>query len=338
MSASEIPPFVQMQKHIESFWVGRAIYAAAHFGLADVLQSGPRRVDELASATGTHAPSLLRLLRALASIGIFHEEADGRFRTTPLAATLESGAPATLRYTVLSELGQEHFQAWEEFPHSIATGEMAFAKRFGSTEVWRYYHEHPEHAANFNRSMTGFSEGVIASVLEVYDFSGFGKIVDVGGGQGALLAAILRSAPAARGILFDAPDVVAAATRIAPVADRCETAGGDFFEAVPEGADAYVMKWILHDWTDDQCRIILRNCHRAMKPGGKVIAIDMVLPPPNQPAFGRWMDLNMLVMTGGRERTEAEFRELYASAGFRLSRAAVTPSGFGVLEGERVEP
>ncbi len=337
MSAPEIPPFVQMQQHIESFWVGRSIYAAAYFGLADLLKGGPRTVEEIAAASRTHAPSVRRLLRALASIGIFHEDPDGRFRSTPLATTLESDAPATLRYTALSELGQEHYQAWEEFPHSIATGEMAFVRRFGM-EAWPYYREHAEHAANFNRSMTGFSEAVIAGVMEAYDFSGFRKVVDVGGGQGALLAAILTAAPGARGVLFDAAEVVAGASRLAPVADRCEAVAGNFFEAVPEGGDAYVMKWILHDWTDDQCRVILKNCHRAMAAGGKVIAIDMILPPPNQPSFGRWMDLNMLVMTGGRERTEAEFGELFASAGFRLTRTALTPSGFGVLEGERVAP
>ncbi len=323
-----------MRDHLQGFWVSRALFATAYFGLADIVKDGPRSVEEIAAASQTNPGALGRMLRALSSIGVFAMEADGRYRSTPLSATLESDVPGTLRYTVMSELGLSHYQAWEFFPHSIATGEMAFVKRFGK-EIWEYYHEHPEHAAPFNRSMTAFSEAVIASVIAAFDFTRFRKIVDVGGGQGALLAAILSASPNARGVLFDAPEVLAGASCIAPVAERCELAPGNFFEAVAEGGDAYVMKWILHDWKDEQCRTILANCHRAMQPGGSVIAIDFVLPPGNEPSFGKWMDLNMLVMTGGRERSAQDFRRVFESAGFRLTGITPTESGFGIVEGVR---
>jgi O-methyltransferase domain/Dimerisation domain len=327
-----------MQQFITGFWVSRAIYAAAKFGIADLLRNGPMTVDELASASGTHAPSLFRLMRALASVGIFSEEENCRFRSTPVAATLESDAPGSMRYFAMAELGQEHYSAWEEFPHSVQTGEMAFANRFGK-EIWQYYAEHPEHAEVFNNAMSNVTKVVNASVVSAYDFRRFRRIVDVGGGHGEFLATMLEASPEASGVLFDAPQVISGAKRMTDegLSARREVVAGNFFESVPAGGDAYVLKWIIHDWTDEQCATILKNCRRAMSKSGVVLIVEAVIPEGNEPFFGKLMDLNMLVMTGGRERTEREFEQLLAASGFRLARISRSDSGFSVIEGVPAE-
>jgi ubiquinone/menaquinone biosynthesis C-methylase UbiE len=334
---SELSPHLEMQQMILGFWISRALYAAAKFGIADVLRDGPKTIDELAVASGTHGPSLFRLMRALASIGIFAYE-DGRFRSTPLATTLESDRPGSLRYFAMAELGQEHYSAWEEFPYSVKTGELAFVHRFGQ-DAWAYYAEHPEHAEVFNNAMTKLTELVNASVMATYKFDRFRKIVDIGGGHGQFLTTMMRASPEARGVLFDSPQVISGAKPILEggLLDRCELVAGDFFQSVPAGGDAYVLKWIIHDWTDEQCVTILKNCRRAMAKNGVVLIVETVIPEGNEPFFGKFMDLNMLVMTGGRERTEHEYNELLAAAGFRLSRIAPSDSGFSVIEGVPLE-
>lgn len=333
-----LSPHLAMRQFIVGFWTSRAIYAAAKFGIADLLRDGPKTIDELAVASGTHAPSLYRLMRALASIGIFAEE-NGRFSSTPLAETLESGAPGSLRYFAMAELGQEHYSAWEEFPYSVKTGEMAFVRRFGK-EVWPYYAEHPEHAEVFNNAMTKVTELVNASVAASYDFGRFRRIVDVGGGHGQFLAAMLAASPKAHGVLFDSPEVISGAKRIRDdegLSARCELAAGDFFQSVPAGGDAYVLKWIIHDWSDQQCVTILENCRHAMAKDGVVLIVETIIPEGNEPSFGKFIDLNMMVMTGGRERTEQEFKQLLSAAGFRLARIATSDSGFSVIEGVPAE-
>jgi O-methyltransferase domain/Dimerisation domain len=334
---TDVSPQLAMREIIMGFWISRAVCAAAKFGIADLLRKAPKTVEELAAETGTHTPSLYRLLRGLASAGIFAEEGDGRFRSTPLAATLESDAPGSLRYFALAELGQEHYSAWEEFPYSIETGEMAFVHRFGK-DAWAYYAEHPEHAEVFNNAMTKMTELVNASVVSAYDFSRFRRIVDVGGGHGRFLGAMLKASPEARGVLFDSPQVISGAKRIAEegLTGRADLVPGDFFESVPEGGDAYALKWIIHDWNDEQCVVILKNCRRAMTKNGVVLIIETVIPKGNEPFFGKLLDLNMLVMTGGRERTEQEYKQLLATAGFRLVRIVTADSGFSVIEGEPV--
>ena len=316
-----------MQRMIMGFWVSRAICGACGFRIPDLLKDGPRTSAELAAASGTHPRSLYRLLRALASVGVLQQLEDSRFASTPLAATLESDRPGTMRYFAMAELGQEHYSAWEEFPRSIETGEMAFTARFKQTP-WEYYAEHPAHAEVFNNAMTGLTQFATLAVLMAYDFNPYTRIADIGGGHGALLAAALGANPAATGVLFDAPPVVAGAQ----ANSRIEAVGGDFFESVPAGCDLYMMKWILHDWNDDQCVQILSNCRRAMAPGAKVLAIDAVLEPPPGDPFKNFMDLNMLVMTGGCERTEAEFRTLFDRAGLAVTRVLPTASPFGIVE------
>lgn len=338
MAQGTASPSDQMLGMISGFWTARAIYVAAKLGIADQLVDQSRTADELAKATGTHAPALYRVLRALASVGLLSADATGRFTLTPLGATLRSGIPGSLRAFATSELGEDHYTAWGDLLHSVRTGEIAFDRVFG-VPVWEYYGSHPENAAVFNESMTGITQMVEGAVLESYDFSPYRKIIDVGGGHGGLLSAVLKNSPQSKGVLYDAASVIAGAkARLAEsgLAERCETIAGDFFQSVPDGGDLYILKWIIHDWDDDQSLTILKNCRRAMVAGGRLVLIESVIPPGDTPSLGKFVDLVMLVMTGGKERTENEFRELLAKAGFRLSRVVPTRSPSAVIEAEPI--
>ena len=336
-SESAAPPQFAMLQLITGFWVSRAIYVAAKLGLADLVKDSPKTADELARLTGTHSPSLYRALRALASVSVFTDDGQGRFAQTPLSETLRSDTPGSLRALAIVELGQEHYPAWGNLMHSVKTGEIAFDNLF-KQNAWEYYARNPEDASNFNESMRGLTEMVNVAVLEAYDFSGVDKLVDVAGGTGKLISAILAAHPRARGVLFDLPHVIAEAGPLldaAGVRDRCETSTGDFFRSVPEGGDAYVMKWIIHDWDDEKSTAILKNIHRAMDKNGKLLLIEMVVPEGNQPDLSKFVDLDMMVMTGGRERTEAEFNSLLAASGFKLTRVIRTTSPVCVIEAVR---
>jgi SAM-dependent methyltransferase len=325
-----------MIQFITGFWMSRAVHVAAKLGIADLLQSGPKTVAELAEATGTHAPSLYRILRALTSAGVFKREHDDRFALTPLSETLITGAPGSVRWFMISELGQEHYPAWGNLMHSVKTGEIAFDNFFGK-DIWKYFAENPDDAAVFNDSMSGMTGAANEAITSVYDFSGFNTIVDIGGGHGGLITSILHRNPQAKGVLFDAPVVVEGARaklESAGVAERCETVAGDFFQAVPEGGDAYVMKWIIHDWEDEKAIRILKNCRRHMRPDGRLIIVDCVVPENDEPDFSKTFDLNMLVMTGGKERTAAEFEQLLAAAGFKLLRVIPTDVPTSIVEGQ----
>jgi ubiquinone/menaquinone biosynthesis C-methylase UbiE len=335
-SAAEQPQFAMLQM-IAGFWVSRAIYVAAKLGLADLVKDSPKTADELARLTGTHAPSLYRVLRALAGVGVFADDGRGRFTQTPLSETLRGDTPGSLRALAMVELGQEHYPAWGNLMHSVMTGEIAFDNLF-KQNAWEYYARNPEDASNFNKAMKGLTEMVNQAVLSAYDFSGFNKVVDIAGGTGGLISAILNTNPQMRGVLFDLPQVIAEAgpqLDDAGVRDRCETSTGDFFRSVPEGGDAYVMKWIIHDWDDEKSRAILKNIHRAMDKNGKLLLIEMVVPEGNQPDLSKFLDLDMMVMTGGRERTEAEFNSLLAASGFELRRVIRTASPVCVIEAVR---
>jgi hypothetical protein len=319
---------------IFGFWTAQAIHAAAVLGVADHIEAGPKTAEELAGLVGAHGPSLHRLLRALASVGIFEEDDRGRFAPTPLGSTLRSGVPGSLRDTAISMLDDAHERCWSDLLHSLRTGEVACDRAFGMS-IWDYYARHPEDERAFNGAMTGLSQMVGGAVVEAYDFSPFAKIVDVAGGQGSLLSQILRATPNARGVLFDAPRVVEGAgpnLEAAGVADRVERVGGDFFESVPDGGDLYALKWIVHDWDDERSVAILRNCRRAMHPGARLLLIESVIPPGNGPMWGKFLDLNMMVITGGKERTEREFADLLAAAGLRLTRVMPTKSPVSVVE------
>ncbi len=331
---ADLPPQFAMLQMIHGFWVSRAIYVTAKLGLADLVKDGPKSADELARSTGTHAPSLYRVLRALAGVGVFADDGQGRFAQTPLSETLRSDTLGSLRAMAMVELGQEHFPAWGNLMHSVRTGEIAFDNLFKQSS-WEYYAQHPEEASNFNQAMKSLTAIVNVAVLSAYDFSGVGKLVDIAGGTGELISAVLNMNPHMRGVLFDLPHVIEEAGPLLDAAglrDRCETAAGDFFESVPEGGDAYVMKWIIHDWDDEKSTAILKNIHRAMNENGKLLLIEMVVPEGNQPDLSKFLDLNMMVMTGGRERTEAEFSSLLTASGFKLTRVIHTMSPVCVIE------
>ena len=328
------PAELAMLQMITGFWASRAICVAARLGLADLLKTSPLTATEIASSTGSNPDSMYRLLRALASVGVFAELDGRRFATTLLAQTLEE-RPGTLRYFAMGELGQEHYAAWELFPYSVETGGIAFNEKF-KQPIWEYYAAHKEHAAVFNRSMSTLTEGVTAAILAVYDFSPFHKIVDIGGGQGAFLAAMLSRSPQATGVLFDSPAVIAEITGGHALGSRTEAVAGNFFEAVPAGGDLYTMKMILHDWNDDECHTILSNVRAAIPAGGKLAIVELVLAPGPDAPFKNFLDLNMMVMTGGRERSEADYRTLLRRAGFELARVIPTASPMSLVEGVAV--
>jgi O-methyltransferase domain/Dimerisation domain len=333
-TAGASPPPVTLLQMMTGYWVSQAVYVAAKLGIADLLVDGPVGCDDLAAATRTHAPSLQRTLRALASVGVFSEVAPGRFALTPPATLLRSATPDSMRALAIM-YGEEQYRAWGDFLHSVRTGQPAFEHQFGMG-IFEYYTKNPEASAVFNEAMTGWTARLAGAVVDSYDFSPFGTVVDVGGNQGTLLTAILRSHPSTRGVLFDLPHVVAAAEPVlakAGVDDRCARLGGDFFEAVPTGGDAYVLASILHDWDDSRCTAILTRCRSAMPAHGKLLIVELVLPAGrDEPFLGKWVDLHMLVMASGRERTAAEYGKLLQVGGFELSRVVPTPAGPSIVE------
>jgi len=327
-----------MLQIISGFWVSRAIFAIAKLGIPDLLQSGPKTVAELASATKMHAPSLFRVLRALVSVGILNSADGGRFAQTPLSETLVTDVPGSLRWFAVSELGQEHYPAWGNLMHSLKTGDIAFDNFFG-VDVWKYFQQNPEDAAVFNNSMSNMTAATNEAITSVYDFSGFETLVDVGGGHGGLITEILKSNPKLKGVLFDADEVIQGARLkldAAGLTDRCETVAGDFFNSVPAGGDAYIMKWIIHDWNDEKAITILRNCRNQMSQNAKLIVVDCVVPETDEPDFSKFIDLNMLVMTGGKERTAKEFDQLLGAAGFKLLRVIPTDLPTAIVEAQPV--
>lgn len=314
---------------VSGAWTAQAVHVAARLGIADLLADGPKAPDMLAAATGAHGPTLERLLRALASLGVFAEQPDGRFGLTPLADGLRRDAEDSLRdYAVM--MGDEwHWRAWGGLLHSVRTGESAFEHAHGRP-LFDYLADHPAAGQVFDDAMTSRTRQEVAVVTAAYDWPAAGTVVDVGGGRGALLAAILEARPDTRGVLFDLPHVIEAAregpVQPAVVAARCELVAGSFFEHVPAGGDLYLLKRVLHDWDDERAAAILSCCRRAMGSLGRLLVIEHVLPPGNEPSWGKLLDLQMLVLTqGGRERDEAGFRSLLASAGLRLQR--VVPAG-----------
>lgn len=335
--AREIPPPIQMLQIISGFWVARCVYVTAKLGIADLIKDAPKTAEELAEATGTHGPSLFRVLRALAGVGVITQDDKNRFGSTPLSQTLCSG-PGSMRAFAMTELGEEHYPAWGELLYSVRTGGIAFDKAFGEP-CWEFFRKNPENAQIFNDAMSGMTAQANEAIHAVYDFAGINTIIDVGGGHGGLITGILKKNPSMRGILFDAPEVIEgarASLQKSDVADRVQLVGGDFFKTVPEGGDAIVMKWIIHDWNDEQSVAIMKNCRHALPENGKLILIEAVVPATSEPHFSKFIDLNMLVMTGGRERTEEEFRELYDASGFRLTRIVPTESPFSVIDGVKV--
>lgn len=333
-SQPEVTPQVAMLQMISGFWISRAIYIIAKLGIADHLAGGPKTADEIAAATNANAGAIYRVFRALSSVGVLTVDADQRFGLTPLSETLRTDAPGSLRAFATVELGEEHYPAWGELLYSVKTGGIAFDKHFGMP-IWEFFAKNPENARTFDDAMTNVSLAVKDAVLASYDASTIRKLVDIAGGHGSLLASILKANPEMKGVLFDLPDVAEGArNRIEAegLSDRCEVVAGDFFKSVPEGADAYIMKWIIHDWDDERSIAIFKNIRRAMAEGGKLLLVEAVVPAGNEPHFSKFIDLNMLVMTGGRERTEEEYRQLLEAGGFKLTKVIPTESPVSIIE------
>jgi hypothetical protein len=330
------PPDVMLTQMLAAPLVTQALRVVAELGIADLLAHGARSVDELAAASGAHAPSLYRFMRALASCGVFAETAHARvFELTPTAELLRADVEGSLRDVAIFMGADWHWQVWGDAMYSARTGRVAWEHVHGK-EVFPYFAEHAGAARVFDDAMTSFSKMVAKAVVASYDFSSVGKLADIAGGHGSLLAAILRANPHLKGLLFDVPQVIAGASgrlEAEGVTRRCELASGDFFESVPAGADTYMMKHIIHDWDDARAIAILKNCHRAMPETGKLLLVEMVVPPGNEPHFGKIQDLEMLLSPGGLERTEGEFRALLAAAGFELTRIIPTASPMSVIEG-----
>lgn len=332
------PPDAILMQMLFGAQMQRSICVVAKLGIADLLAEKPQTAAELAAKTKAHAPSLYRLLRTLASIGIFAETADRKFELTPIAALLREGAPNSMRDFVIL-MGEDWiWQAWGELMYSVQTGGVAHEKVQGMSS-FEFYQRNEEAGKVFNRAMTNFTLAVIPVIVEAYDFFGMGKLVDIAGGHGLLLAGILKANPQTQGILFDLPFVIEGAGELLEkegVRHRVELASGDFFQSVPAGADAYMMKHILHDWDDESSIKILRNIHSAMNETGKVLIIEMVVPEGDEPHPSKALDILMLVIEGGKERTKDEYRKLLETSGFRLTRVIPTKSPYSVIEGERV--
>ena len=323
-----------MVRMVTGHWVTQAIFVAAKLGIADLLAEGPRAPADLGQAAGADARSLYRLLRALASEGVFAEDASGRFGLTPLAECLRTGVPGSVRAWVLVMGEPVGYDPCANLLHSVKTGETAFNRTF-NTGFFDYLRQHQEMGQLFDESMTSFSIPEVGAIVAGYDFSGIGTLVDVAGGYGTLLTAILRANPAMKGVLADVPAVIEGARKgftDANVADRCTAEPIDFFESVPAGGDAYLMKHIIHDWDDAQAVTILKNCHKAMGAGGKLLLAETVMQPGNDPEFAKWLDICMLIYPGGRERTEQEYRDLLRAAGFELTRVVPTASPLSIVE------
>jgi hypothetical protein len=328
------PPHAQLIQMASGYWISKVVYAAAKLGLADHLAAGPRSAAELAGPTRTHGPSLHRLMRTLASLGVLTEGDGQRFALTPLGEALKANAPGSAHASVIT-LGSPFFvAAFEKIVHSLETGSTGFEAAMGMP-VFTYLRQHPQEASLFSETMVGFHNAEPPAVAAAYDFSAFKTVVDVGGATGNMLAAILARHAGPRGVLFDMPHVVEDAPRLLKergVESRVTIEAGDFFKGVPAGGDAYLLSHVIHDWNEEQCLTILGHCRAAMKPGGKLLIVEMVLPPGDTPHPGKILDMVMLVVPGGQERTAAEYEPLLAKAGFRVTRVVPTESAVSIVE------
>jgi hypothetical protein len=321
---------------INGFMTSRVLHVAARLGIADLLAESAKTCAALALETGTHQPSLHRLLRALASVGVVDEIEPGAFALTAIGSQLRKDVPGSVRNLALMFGGQRIWRAWGELEYSIRTGEPAMQHVFGM-EAFEYLAAHPKEAEIFNESMAEITRQAARAAVAVYDFGRFRTVVDVGGGNGTLMAAILSAAPKARGIVFDSPSGCAEAPSklaAAGLADRCEVIAGDFFRSVPMGAEAYILKHIIHDWDDERSTTILKNCREAITAYGKLLLVEWVMPPRVEASAShqRWVniDMQMMVMVGGRERTEPEFEALLSATGFKDLRIFPLPGPTGL--------
>ena len=332
------PPPAVMFTLIMGRWVSHLIYVAAKLELADRLKHGPRTVEELATAAEVQIQALYRVLRALASVGVFAETKGKRFKLTPLAVTLQKAVPGSMHAAALMFGEKYQEDSWAELLHGVKTGEIPFLKAHG-VSLFEYLEKHPEDLKTFGETMTSVSSTENPAIAAAYKFSGIRTLMDVGGGNGSLLATILKANPKLKGVLFDLPSVSTRAKQdrhvtAKGIAERCTLESGDFFEAVPKGGDAYIMKRTLHDWDDERCAKILANCCAAMSEKGRVLVVESVIPPGNDPDRGKLLDMQMLII-GGRERTKQEFATIFGEAGLKLTRVVPTKCPLSIVEGVR---
>jgi hypothetical protein len=329
---ASLNPLAQM---ITGYWVSQMVHVAARLRIADLLAGGPRSTDEIAALTKTHAGSLYRLLRALASVGVFSEGENRTFSQTALSENLRSDVPGS-SWAMAVMMGGEHYRSWGDLFETVRTGETAFDRLYGKP-IFEYLGENPEEAKVFDAAMTSIHGRETPAMLDAYDLSGVGVLADVGGGNGSNLVGVLGRYPAMKGILFDLPHVVDRASanlKQAGLSNRCEIAAGDFFASVPVQADAYFLRHIIHDWDDAKAERILRNIRKSMPQTARLLLVEHVFPPGDAPSFGKLLDLNMMVLPGGLERTEEEFRRLYERSGFRLTEIVSTDGDLSVIVGE----
>ena len=333
MTEPASPPSAQMLQFVMGSWLAQAVGAAARLSLADHLAAGPKRADELARDASADPDAVFRLMRALASVGVF-TLGDGRFALTPLGETLRTGVPGSIRNFAIAETDTPHWATWARFTSAVKEGRKMAHEALGM-EFWEYYAQNPEEGEQFSRAMTDLSWLASSAVLETYDFSGVHRVVDVGGAHGALLREILRAQPAATGVLFDLPHVARNARadlERSDLASRIEVVPGDFFERVPAGGDVYLLKHILHDWDDTHSVRILKSVRAAAKPSSKILVVEFALPEAADPTPAHFVDLNMLVVLDGRERTQREYASLFEQAGLRLSRSIPTSGPLAISE------
>jgi hypothetical protein len=329
-----LPPHVQLVQMASAYWVSRLLYVAAKLGLADRLADGPKDAETVAEETDTHAPSLYRVMRTLASLGILTEQDGKRFALTPLGEALRQGAPGSAHASVLTLAGDAVWHGFDHFLYSVETGKSGMEKALG-VPIFEYLGQHPDEAALFSETMIGFHGQEPAAIADAYDFKGFATIVDVGGASGHLLTTILGKHAGPRGVLFDLPHGVSQALDLIEsrgLGGRVTVETGSFFDRVPQAGDAYLLSHIIHDWSEAQCLTILGNCRDAMKPGGKILIIEMVLPEGDAPHPGKMLDMMMLVGPGGQERTESEYRSLLEKAKLKLVQVIPTQSAVSIVE------
>lgn len=333
-----LPPHMALMQMVFGKAITQAISVVARYRLADEMAKGPKTAAELATTAKLHAGHLYRILRALASVGVLADDDQNRFSLTPMGEFLRSDVPGSMRAIATYVCDPWSWKPWGDLAGCAKTGEPAFERVFGEG-VFAYLGKHADEAATFNEGMTGFSQQAAAAVLKAYDFARFNTIVDVGGGHGAILCAILKANSKARGIVFDAPPVVAGAAepiKAAGLAERCRAEGGDFFKSVPTGGDLYILKHIIHDWNDAKATQILKCVRAAIPSTGRLVLVELVVPPGCAPGFAPILDLEMMVLCDGNERTETEYRELLAAAGFKLTRIIPTEGPHSLVEASPV--
>lgn len=335
---SSLPPHVAMLQLIRGYQVTQLLYVTAALGIADHLVEGPKTAEELAGIVGANPDALYRGLRALVSLGVFTEDTSRRFALTALADLLRTNHPNSMRALIIFQ-GKGPYRAWGEMMYTMRTGAPGFDHAYNMPQ-FEYLAQHADAYAVFNQAMTENTMRSATHIVGAYTFPTTGVIVDVGGGHGAFLAAILRANPALRGVLFDMPDVVGGALSSLEetgVADRCARIGGDFFAPPLPTGDIYTLRQVIHDWDDERSVAILRNCAQAMRPDGKVLVIEAIIPPGNAPSPVKFLDLQMLMMNGGRQRTAEEYRQLYADAGLSMTQVIDTATDIVIIEGVRAK-